>query len=74
MSSLFIRIALALTVLFSMRPINFDAAAQRPGILYQPAPSWGVSEWFQLPAGKATLDVDDFKGKVIYFMKRMPSD
>lgn len=66
MSSLFIRIALAVTVLFSMLPINFDAAAQRLGILYQRAPSWGVSEWFQLPAGKATLDVDDFKGKVIY--------
>jgi hypothetical protein len=36
------------------------------GILYQPALSWGVSEWIQLPEGKTTLDMDDFKGKVIY--------
>jgi hypothetical protein len=25
------------------------------------------------PEGKITLDVDDFKGKVRYFIKRMPS-
>jgi thiol-disulfide isomerase/thioredoxin len=66
MSSLFIRFSLTIAFFFLPVSINFDAAAQPMGILYQPAPSWGVSEWFQLPAGKATLDVHDFKGKVIY--------
>ena len=66
MSSLFIHLALPIALFCLLVPINFDAAAQRLGILHQPAPSWGVSEWFQLPAGKASLDVDDFKGKVIY--------
>ena len=57
---------LTITVFYVLILINFDAAAQRPGIISQPAPPWEVSEWFQLPAGKDTLDVEDFKGKVIY--------
>ncbi len=36
------------------------------GILNQKAPSWGVSDWFQLPEGKKSLDIDDFTGKVVY--------
>ena len=66
MSRLFILPVLTMAFLFLLVTSNFDAAAGRLGILYQPARSWGVSEWFQLPAGKASLDVDDFKGKVIY--------
>ena len=66
MSSVFKCHALTVAFFCILVSINFDASAQRLGILYQPAPSWGVSEWFQLPAGKATLDVADFKGKVIY--------
>ena len=67
MSSLFTRLMLVTAFFYILvAAINLDAAAQRMGILYQPAPSWGVSEWVQLPAGKATLDVADFKGKVIY--------
>ena len=66
MSSLFIRCVLTISFLFLLVTSSFDADARRLGILYQPAPSWRVSEWFQLPAGKPSLDVDDFKGKVIY--------
>ncbi len=36
------------------------------GILNQQAPSWGVSQWFHLPADKTRLDVGDFADKVVY--------
>jgi len=36
------------------------------GIKGQEAPTWGVTQWHQLPQGKEKLDVADFKGKVIY--------
>lgn len=36
------------------------------GIAGQPAPAWKVAHWDQLPEGKASLDVADFRGKVIY--------
>jgi len=32
----------------------------------QPAPSWSVAKWINLPQGKESLDVADFKGKVLY--------
>ena len=32
----------------------------------KPAPSWVVNQWINLPEGKQTLDVSDFKGKVLY--------
>ena len=55
MSSLFMRLVLTIALFYLLVPINFDAATQRLGILYQPAPSWGVSEWFQLkiPVGQS---------------------
>ena len=31
------------------------------GILGQKAPSWGVTEWKNLPEGKKQLDLEDFK-------------
>ena len=42
--------------------------SKRParGILDQKAPSFGVTQWRNLPKGKTTLDIDDFKGKVLY--------
>ncbi len=40
--------------------------SQARGIIDQQAPAWGVTEWVQLPAGKTSLDITDFKGKVIY--------
>ncbi len=44
------------------------ASAQRPqpGILGQPAPAWGATQWLNLPRGAQALDVADFRGKVVY--------
>jgi thiol-disulfide isomerase/thioredoxin len=36
------------------------------GIVGQPAPAWDVSHWQQLPSGLTSLDVGDFRGKVLY--------
>ncbi len=36
------------------------------GILDQPAPSWGVTEWYNLEDDVEMLDVTDFRGDVIY--------
>ena len=38
----------------------------RPGIMGQAAPKWSVSQWYQLPAGKESINVEDFSGKVTY--------
>lgn len=42
------------------------AQNQKRGIVGQMAPEWTVSSWHQLPAGKQSLDVTDFRGKVTY--------
>lgn len=36
------------------------------GIVGQQAPDWSVSQWKQLPDGVTTLNVEDFRGKVLY--------
>ena len=36
------------------------------GTIGGPAPSWVVNRWINLPEGKQTLDVSDFKGKVLH--------
>ena len=36
------------------------------GILGQPAPSLGVDMWYNLPEGRESADVNDYKGKVVY--------
>ncbi len=38
----------------------------KPGIVGKSAPSWGVREWINLPDKKTTLDIAEFKGKVVY--------
>ena len=38
----------------------------KPGILNQPAPNWEVDNWVQLPDEVKTIDVGDYKRKVIY--------
>ena len=60
--------SLALVSLFLAFFNTTEAEAQttRLGILHHQAPSWEVSEWLQLPQGKASLDINDFKGKVLY--------
>ena len=37
------------------------------GIMGREAPSWRVDQWFQLPEGAESIDVQDYRGKVIYF-------
>ena len=43
-------------------------AQQKPtrGIAGQQAPEWSVSKWHQLPDGKESLNISDYKGKVLY--------
>lgn len=36
------------------------------GIVGQQAPDWSICEWKQLPVGITTLNVDDFRGKILY--------
>lgn len=42
------------------------AQEPEPGILGKPAPRWIVDQWHNLPQGKKSLDVADFRGKVVY--------
>ncbi len=46
----------------------FNASAQRAelGILGKPAPSWIVDNWTNLPADAESINVSDYRGKVIY--------
>jgi len=44
------------------------AAFGQRGIAGRPAPSWGVTEWINLPAGERSLDVDDLKGQVVFLL------
>ena len=39
---------------------------QQLGIFGQPAEKWSVSQWYQLPEGKESIDVGDYAGKVTY--------
>ena len=39
----------------------------RLGILDKPAPSLTVDHWFNLPDGRESLDIADYRGKVVYF-------
>lgn len=45
-----------------------QAKSQQPrrGIEGEKAPGWEVADWIQLPSGKESLDVANFKGKVVY--------
>ena len=52
------------SILFSVQ--SAEAQERELGIVGKAAPSWKVSSWHQLPDGKKSLDVTDFKGKVTY--------
>jgi thiol-disulfide isomerase/thioredoxin len=43
-----------------------DQEASRPGILHRPAPAWGVTQWLNLPKDKRSVELADYRGKVIY--------
>jgi len=54
-------------LLLCLGVLNLSAADQpRPGILNKPAPSWGIAEWMNLPKDTKTLDIGNYKGKVLY--------
>jgi len=36
------------------------------GVLDAPAPAWKADTWFNLPKGQDSLDVADYRGKVVY--------
>ena len=45
----------------------FGVAEANPyGIKGQQAPSWGITEWIQLPGSRRVIDVENFRGKVLY--------
>jgi len=54
----------AATIALSYFPIAEPVHAR--GIAGQKAPEWGVVDWINLPQGKTTLDVADYRGKVLY--------
>lgn len=61
---------LIMTFAFALLSTQLAEAQQKqkptPGIVGQVAPKWSVSSWHQLPVGKESLDVSDFRGKVTY--------
>lgn len=59
------RLAL-LAVLATANAFAPSLASQEPGIVGRSAPAWTVDAWHNLPAGQASLDIDELRGKVIY--------
>ena len=57
---------LLFVLLFLLMPLIQGSNVPPRGILNQKAPAWQVSEWFQLPLYKKSLDRKDFQGKVVY--------
>ncbi|MFQ5651559.1 MAG: peroxiredoxin family protein [bacterium] len=55
-----------MTILLSFLSFTSPSLPSTRGILNQKAPAWKVKEWLNLPAGKPSLEITDFKGKVIY--------
>lgn len=54
-------------ILVGMSAVVFGQDNRRDlGIEGRQAPPWGVTEWKNLPEGKTSLDVTDFRGKVLY--------
>lgn len=47
-------------------PTTLHAEKPEHGILGQKAPAWDVTQWLNLPEKRETLDIEDFKGKVVY--------
>ena len=62
------RLTLPALVALIMIISTADSFAQRRdlGILDRPAPDWSVEKWHNLPPGKQSLDISDYKGKVLY--------
>lgn len=56
---------LLLGLLLMLNPLLL-AQQRYTGIINRKAPAWEVTQWYQLPAGKKSLDIADFKGRVVY--------
>lgn len=57
---------IVISLLLALATLGAEPVLSSRGILNQEAPSWEVKDWFQLPKNRSSLDVTDFKGKVIY--------
>lgn len=57
-----------LFLIFLLAIIAIPAEGQRRvyGLNGKPAPTWEVDSWINLPEGKTTVDIADYKGKVVY--------
>ena len=42
------------------------SANEKYGILGQKAPQWSIKKWHNLPNDKTSLEIDDYKNKVLY--------
>jgi thiol-disulfide isomerase/thioredoxin len=61
-----IRLLLALFAALLGVASTANAQAYRSGILNQPAPVWSVQKWINLPEGRSRIEIDDYRGKVLY--------
>ena len=62
-----IALALALLVAACVDDSQAKGKGKRNlGIVGKEAPAWSVSKWFNLPKGVESLDVKDYRGKVVY--------
>lgn len=43
-----------------------STAQHQRGIVGKAAPKWSVDKWVNLPEGKKKIDVEDYRGKVLY--------
>ena len=59
-------LALILSVSIVVFVVAQNAQHQDRGVAGQQAPSWSVSKWHQLPKNLKELNVEDYKGKVLY--------
>jgi thiol-disulfide isomerase/thioredoxin len=46
--------------------IGTPVSHRQLGIVGEAAPNWTISDWHQLPEGATSLNVDNYRGKVLY--------
>lgn len=69
-------IVLILILIATLTAAASASAQGEPGIRGQQAPSWTVDNWFNLADGADSIDISDFRGKVVYlffFQHRCPA-
>ena len=55
-----------LLIMLAMLLVPPGAMSQSLGIASQVAPELGVTQWFNLPEGAETIELADYRGKVVY--------